>query len=258
MGNNKIEDIHKKYLEEHEKHRQEAMRKFKGKELEDVLKKLDELQKPLVKAYNDYDKVIKRGKITKKQVILIIISIPLFLILIAIVKMCMGSVLYFNDKLNWAACILYPLGVVGFLYIVLKRGHSGVYSTDIKTGASRELPMSIAVLSSFVGGAILPFLMVYVPLSVGMNIFNSHPVKMDSTLVEIKHHHNRYFESTDIYDCRVLAYKKNQGSVSMPTEEDLVLSSIDLEMPLHNGDKIILIGRDSFAGVVIDKIQKAH
>jgi len=131
----RLEELHRMQQESHEKARQDAIRKFKGKQLEEVLKKLDELHQPLEESYKKYRKIKSRNDLSAKNVILIIFSLILIIFIAIICIRCFESVLFFNTKLNWVAIyILYPFGVSILLYFSLVRSPRNQWTVDIKTG----------------------------------------------------------------------------------------------------------------------------
>jgi hypothetical protein len=252
-----LEELLQKQKEKHEKARQDALRQFKGKQLEDVLKKLDALQKPLEETERKYKKAKSFHHVSARQVIPLILTFIVIVIVAVIGDRCFESVLYFNEKMNWTVFhVLCPLGAFLFLFLgiyFIPRASGARMTYDLKTGKRVPYPRYLVVISLFLFGLMLP-LGLYFPVSVAMNFMNAQPVKLDSTLVEIKNHKTKHSESSYYLDCKVLAY---QTEDEPPSEETIVMPLDQLKMPLKDGDKIILTGRKSFAGVVIDGIEKA-
>ena len=83
-----------------------------------------------------------------------------------------------------------------------------------------------------------------------MNFLNSNQIKINTDLINIHEYRGRY-------DCRVLASREGREIGALPSEETISLFPHNIELPLNQGDKILLIGRKSFAGIIIDRIQKA-
>ena len=248
-----FEEFHRKWQEKHNKSKLLDKKQFKGKQLEDVLKKLDELDAPVEKSLADLASLKKPAILTKKRILGYIVLFLLMVFSFTAADMCFDSVLFFNDKINWIArYILFSIGTfLGFylMYIVAPRRQARLGITNPLIRYSPFTRILIRLLAPFLLGGILSFLF-YIFISIGMNFLNSNLIKINTDLKNI----HKY---KGLYECRVLATREKRESGTLPDEVTISLFPQNIELPLKEGGKVVLIGRESFAGIIIDRIQKA-
>jgi uncharacterized membrane protein len=247
-----IEKINQETKELRERMRQDAMHQFKGKQLENILKKVDELTQPL----EDYTSEKSQTTVTKTQFIAVFLFLILGIPLFGITTLCLDSVLFFNDKINWIArYIMFPFGVLGGFYLnifVAPRRYAQLAKLGIKSGLMRYSPVRryLTIYLSALMLGVISSMSFYLSVSVGMNFLNTRQIRVNTNLIDIHKYRGQY-------KCRVLASRDGREIGALPSEETISLFSNDIQLPLNQGDKILLIGRKSFAGIIIDRIQKA-
>lgn len=237
----------------HEKARQDAISKLKGEQLDAALEKIDELYKPL-ENLSSYSQI--GTKLTKNRFAVLMLMLFSGVILYCLAERYFNSVLFFNEKMNLIALFfVFPLMVSGVFYLIflnlLRAQSRGIRLSFMDYSPLIRYPMMF--LFSTIVGACLLFLIYYLPMSVGMKIMNTQNVEVDSIIVDIKSHSG----NKSLFDCRVSASREGQGNVNVPSEVSFVLPSRAIDWPLKQGDKAQIIGRKSFAGIVVDRIQKA-
>ena len=248
-----IKELQREVRELHEKNRQDAMRKFKGEQLDEVLRKLDELYLPLERLSSNPQ---IGENTTKKQFFAFVLVFLLGIMFYFYARTCFDSVLFFHERMNWLGFFfLFPLTSAGTFYLVsahlLRAQSRGIQPPFMKYGPLLRYP--VMFLFSLTVGTCALFILFYLPMSVGMSFMNSQQVRVDSLVVDIKAHGGR----GSYYDCRVSASRGGQGTGDMPVETTFVLPESDIDLPLKQGDRIQIIGRESFAGIVADKVKKA-
>ena len=96
-------------------------------------------------------------------------------------------------------------------------------------------------------------LVYYFPLAIAMNILNHQTVTVESSLIEYIRH-NRSLPN--VYICDVFIPYEETGDVISPGKHHIYLYFKKVELHQNYGDKVLLIGRKSSLGLVIEKIIK--
>jgi len=139
------------------------------------------------------------------------------------------------------------------LYLVfLPLGSWGAYKLFSK--AKKFHPILRSILSLF-AGIMLVYFVSNLCLGLGMDIFNKNAFVMDTQVTKLNNE-DLFF---GVFKSRIQVGDTTQWPrMWLCIKKGFGLPAIDISEELKPGDKIILIGRESFIGVVIDRIKKVH
>ncbi len=235
----------------HEKSRQEAMGRLEGKELEEALKKIDEIYRPLERLSAGQQ---ARLRLTRKYLFFFLLQLPLVILFFIAAEKSLNPVMYFDGTMNLAALfVLLPLLTSGSFYLISRylqrqRSLKGMEPPVMRYRPLLRYPLLFS--ASLVLGAVALYA-VYALAALSMHYLNEQPVLMTSTLVEIK-------EIRGGAECRVTTPAVGKGAWDRRNEALIKLPSDRIELPLKQGDIIVIMGRKSFAGIVVDRVRKAR
>ncbi|MRR35116.1 hypothetical protein EG829_10585 [bacterium] len=247
----KLHDLHRKMIDLHEKSRQEAMSRLEGKELEAALKKIDEIYRPLERLSAGQQ---ARLRLTRKYLFFFLLQLPLVILFFIAAEKSLNPVMYFDETMNMAALfILLPLLTSGAFYLVFMRLLRQKTLQGLEPPVMTYRPLlryPLLFSASLVLGAGVLYAM-YAIAGLSMNYLNKQPVLMTSTLVEIN-------ETRALAECRVTIPAVGQVAWGRRNEALIKLPKDRIDLPLKQGDSIVILGRKSPVGVVVDRIQKAR
>ncbi len=247
----KMNELQQKMKDLHEKSRQEAMLRFKGKELEEALKKIDGMYRPLERLSAGSQ---ERLKLTRKYLLILMLQLPLVILFFIAAEKSLNPVLYFHETMNLAAFfILFPVLASGAYSLITRRIRRQMSIQGVAPPVMRYRPL-VRNLLLFSASLILGIAGLYVTYAIAalsMSYLNEKPVQIASTVIEIS-------DIRGSAQLRVPMPAEEQGAWISRNEALVKLPPDHVESPLRQGDRIVITGREGFAGIVVDRIQKAR
>jgi hypothetical protein len=185
-----------------------------------------------------------------------IITLILMALFVAGFVLSRNNVLIINGQIELLMYIIFfPLGLLGtFHMFYLKENPSTDFRFVLKYFLTLSVQNPLITFVALGAGIMLPAFINFELIGISMDLLNNNQFETKATITDVQDNP----DAKDLYKCKV--YLVN-SSLSRPVEiytyKKFGLPSIEVTDDLKPNDRVILIGRESIAGSIVDKIRKA-